>query len=878
MRTQLLRQFDFSGGELDEDAKRGDDNPLVRGGMRNGRNLRITGRRKVENRPGRSAQFPDDGRVEEVRMSPSATYFLCFGDNSLKIRDSTGAIVAAAGDYGWQLTNFEQIVWTKAGNDIVMFMPGFQPEIARWDGVSAWTFLKFNVQTSVGGQKRIPFHRFAAKGITMLPSALTGAITVTFSANVLVNGHIGTRMRYGFRQITITGVTSGTLGNATVNERLLGGQRLTLPATTSNNYSVGDIVTGSVSGARGQVAAFPSGTEMDVVMLTPQNFQFVTSTSDLTDAIIGPNHSAVLNAAPAPLAAALASTIWDEEIFNSFRGWPGSGNYEQDRLILCDFASLPNGIAWSAVGTYDDLHPGALATDAIFEFAPRQARVYHVVGDDDQFVFTDQYIHYIPISENNPLKPGSIAFRRVTSAAASSVRPVSTTEAVLFVNAAKNNIGAIVPTGQTARPYIVRDISPYHSHLIGLPKALAVAIDGPFPEPYVFALNTDGSMTVGKFDPGKEWVGWVPWDGSGIVEWVSALGANLLMMTKYTPGGVTRRLCEKIAIGSFLDAQQTINASASPLMEIPGAIGTNIGNMTAGDGLISCFDHKFFLPAANAAMRAATNGFAGKQFATPQRIDKVLFFPSRDNGFAAGATGTLTFDVRASQTAPNADGSNGTSLGSLSQVDSTSFKSITSSDNVTAWSYVWVRIADGAATNIYLTEILFYNPANVRTLWPHAGGTVRLMDGSRDIGNRTVDAYGEIVQVEGEDLSVATLIAGHVWTAYCEPFVPHAGEGQDFDQTMKEREMSRLAVAFQKSTGYLVQRMRKVRIGHVETWEDVHRVDPYLQGENQDVAPPQREGVHTFPIQGSDFDPRVRIVKDTPGTLRIIELSEKVGV
>lgn len=568
---QIPRQRDFSAGEIVDHAKRRDDSPMVRSGGRQMSNKRILASGAMDQRPGRVALFLENGRTDEIRIYPTIHYKFSFGEGSLHIRDANNVVVLSQGGFPWTLATVQRIVWAVIGTDVVICFQGMRPRIARWNG-STWSTLDFEFRITNGGQKRAPFLRLSRGGVTMTPSGQTGSITIDFSSPVLVAGHVGTRMRYQGRQLTITAVSSATSATATVNERLLGGQRLTFSSAVDGSFTVGDIVSGSISGARGEISAFPTSTTMDVVLLSMQGFHYSGGISQSTDTVIGPTAQGVLSAVPVEIAPP-ASPNWDEEAMNTLRGWPSSVFADQERLGFCDFPNIPGGIAWSAIGVPNDMHVGAVADDGLFEIVPRSARVYHVVGGDDEFVFTNIGVFYIPITEANPLRPGSVAFREVTSDAAAAVKPISTPDGVVFVTEGLKRVVAIRPTGQTAKPYLTRDVSEFHSHLIKSPVALAASTgDGQFAERYVYVLNADGTLAVGRYDFGKEWVGWVPWtaaDGAAF-EWVSALGPSVLFHTRYTHGGTTRRLVETPDVNAWLDSQVSVGNLPPALAPGPG--------------------------------------------------------------------------------------------------------------------------------------------------------------------------------------------------------------------------------------------------------------------------------------------------------------------
>lgn len=871
---QLIRQRDFSTGEVVEHAKRRDDDARVRAGARQLSNWRVLAAGAVENRPGRVALFPDAGRCDEVAVTSETVYRLCFGDGTLKIRDADGLLVAGQAGFPWSSATVHLVTWAFVNRDVVVCFPNMKPLVARWNGTNGWSFQLFAFAVDGDGIPKVPFYRIAARGITMTPSAKTGSVTLTTSADVFVAGHVGAIFRWANKRLRIDSVASATSASATCLEDLLPVQRLTVTASTANGYALDQVVVGSVTETEGVVVDVDHANNYVYVQLLNYRSGFTTS-----DTLIGPYQRTAITATDSS-GSPKATTVWDEQLVSDARGWPQSCSSDVSRLIFCDIPGVPEAILWMVQNEPDNGNVGTLATDAIVELMQHKPRVYHVVGGADEFVFTNKGVYYIPISEANPLRPGSVTFRPITSDCASTVRPISTPEGLIFVNAGGTRVIGIVGTGQAARPYVTRDVSDLNGHLFSSPIALAATTgDGQFPERYIFVCNSDGTVAVGRYNFAKDWTGWVPWSpgGGGNFRWVSALGGNALFVTEYAANTLPVYLVERMDANAWLDAQVPINDVPAPLQpgtenafEIFPLAGDAIGNMTAAGGLAAIYDGDTSKTAAEGAMRGGTSGFYGRHLPVPLPLLKVEVWPSSDAGFST-TTGNITFELRGSNSAPNADGSNGTLLVQTVVADTTSGPvTITSADVDTAYSYLWVRLQDLGASNIYLAQAKFYRPGytleapggGVENLWMMAGRAPVLMNGLLPLGERDVDGDGLLVMQEGDVLTDNGIVAGFAWTATLEPFVPHANEGQSYGQTLQKRQL-RGAVAVQKSTGFKIANL----------------VVPYWrQGEDQSAAPPVREEVVEFSWQGADHDPRVALTKDTPGPLRVLELSMEVTV
>src|SRR5258705_13696525 len=94
-------QWDFSAGEVDVTLKRADSHPARKAGVRQCSNYRILNAGGVQNRSGRRALFPEIGRNEKIVVQPGVSYFLCFGNGTLHIRDTNGVQVASNAGYSW---------------------------------------------------------------------------------------------------------------------------------------------------------------------------------------------------------------------------------------------------------------------------------------------------------------------------------------------------------------------------------------------------------------------------------------------------------------------------------------------------------------------------------------------------------------------------------------------------------------------------------------------------------------------------------------------------------------------------------------------------------------------------------------------------------
>jgi len=158
-----------------------------------------------------------------------------------------------------------------------------------------------------------------------------------------------------------------------------------------------------------------------------------------------------------------------------------------------------------------------------------------------------------------------------------------------------------------------------------------------------------------------------------------------------------------------------------------------IGNMTSGGGLAAAFDGVFSQAAASSAERTGSgtslSSYVGKNFsgASDQKIQQATIYPSNDGGFVVTAIGpggvyptvAITLNLRGKASAPSS-ASDGTLLGTSGSIPNTfSAVTIVSTDQSTAWKYVWVEMISTVSFSTTISNIVaelsLFNPPGTGT-------------------------------------------------------------------------------------------------------------------------------------------------------------------
>ena len=722
----MQRQRDFSAGEIFSGAKRRDDLPFIHAGGRQMSNWRIESIGTLVPRPARRALFASSGaRSEYLRMSPSDEFEIVFGNGNVTFFNLFGSQIATntSGAYLWVNATVDQIAWTQLGNDITIAFPGMRPQICRFNSsLKTWSFLPFAFRLS-GSTTYEPFFRASVLGETMTPSGTSGAITLACSADYFTAPMAGAKLSLLGQQVTINAVTGPRLASATVVYQLAAAINIVVADATA--FQAGQVCSAKNNGTKIEVSAVDyAGKSVTGTLMGQLTLPALSWASEV---LISPLGSSAVSGTPTTVANG-GTVQWLEEFMGASVGWPQSCFSDKQRLGFCDFPQRPEAILWSSTNQPDVFWidsaaaatspgAGADATSAILEFIPAKPRVRHVVGWGDEFVFTDRGIFQIPISGQNPLKPGSVEFRQISSDGAAPVRPVPTLDSILYINAGQNRVSMVLATGSYTRPYVSEDLTDAHQHLFTGPRMLAVSNgDGAHPERYVYVVNVDGTLVVGKFGADRKLAGWLPHKSIAALSWVTAAGARVYFTSLY-PNAVLW-VSEAEDDTTWLDGYVAQN-SIPPGMSV------------AGRG----------------------------------------------------------------------------------------------------------------------------------PLWWLSGQTVALMDGTLDLGDRQVDANGNLVLNNGDNLTSPTLYVGAAFQSVFEPFVPHLPPGQSQKQSQRPRSISRATAAVQQSNGFTLGKRTIATVNF---------------GEDASVAPVLREGFYSVRPLGGNVDPRIRLVRSRPGPFRLLEFSMEV--
>jgi len=551
MKTIQVRN-DFSAGEVNVEALERKDSRAAQNGLRKARNIRQRNGGGFSRRAGSDLLTALTVGKRGVGYTYDSTYSYCliFSSGRMDAYDATtGAAAGSVTGCAWNDVQAVEMSVTPIDERIVISHQSLGLYTVTRTGPSTWAAIaNFTYDSGSGSSKLQPYYRYAAKGITMQPSALTGSINLTASSAVFLDPqHVGVRFRYLGREVEVTSVTSATVAVCTVIQTLP--KTVTLTVGSSTGFKIGDRVEGDVTAAAGYVTSVPGGTSVNVLIETGQT-GFSTSEN-----LVGPDARTTISATSNTTPA--ATTIWDEQAFSAARGYPGEVSTHRKRLILTDWRDAQD--AWVAGSTRSvaDFDVGeALDDDAISELltsSPRE-RIRHAVSSETLLLLTDRNVYYVPEGRENVLAPTYASLFKATPVGCSAVNPIQVEQGVLFVEKGENRILLLAPTGQITSPWSVTDLSRLVPHFVVTPVELTATLgDGAAPERYAYSVNTDGTVASLFYRDDDPIYGWVLHTTQGLVKSMWVADGKTFQLVERTINGVSKLFMERLRNDALLD-------------------------------------------------------------------------------------------------------------------------------------------------------------------------------------------------------------------------------------------------------------------------------------------------------------------------------------
>jgi hypothetical protein len=538
-------QTNFSSGEIAPGLLMRRDTQQYRDGAKSLLNRRCLLEGGTSRRPGTRwlAGLINEARLEEWVVDTTTSYIAAFSDGRVDFFTPAGVAAGELTGCPWTGSLWQEMDYEQLSNTAFIAHQSFMTQVVTRTGASSWARNDLSFITGPSGNTYQPFYKTAEDAVTITPSDVTGSVTLTSSAALFVAGHVGKRFKYQNKELNVTGFTSSTQVTATVIERLPPTYNIVLTAAATgfidaNSIFVGDVVEGSVSGARGVVTAVNTGTNTITVLLdTTQPFGAIAGTGGgrgeegvaADDRVAAPGGSAKITSTTVTTPA--ASKVWSEQLISSVRGYPGVVKLHRGRLMLAGHTYVPNGIMGSRPGIIYDFDVGEGADgDGFFATIGEDfgSTIVDLVSAEQLIIITDGGLYYIPETATNPIRPSSLAFFSFGDKWKFGRRPKAVHYDGGIVVSVEDLIIKAKPTGDTSRMWVAEEISLLASHLINSPIDISVCsnFDGG-PERYCVITNADGTIAVMQMVESQKIRNFTPWETTETFHSTASLSGNI---------------------------------------------------------------------------------------------------------------------------------------------------------------------------------------------------------------------------------------------------------------------------------------------------------------------------------------------------------------
>ena len=206
----------FTAGEVSRDLLGRGDLRAYENGAQRLRNMFIFPTGGITRRAGLGYidTVPSDGRLMSFAFNTEQTFLLVFSDRRIDIY--LDGVKQDSVEAPWRVDQIGQLSWTQSADTLLLVHPEVPPKKLTRNPGSIWLLEDWEYIEDDDGRRHQPYFKYAPAPVTLTPSAISGEITLTASADIFTPGHEGTRLRFRGVEATITDFDSPTVVSASV--------------------------------------------------------------------------------------------------------------------------------------------------------------------------------------------------------------------------------------------------------------------------------------------------------------------------------------------------------------------------------------------------------------------------------------------------------------------------------------------------------------------------------------------------------------------------------------------------------------------------------------------------------------------------------------
>ncbi|MCB9996610.1 MAG: hypothetical protein H6869_09260 [Rhodospirillales bacterium] len=158
-----------------------------------------------------------DGRLIAFEFNTEQTFLIILTDEKVSVY-ADGAFVTSL-SAPWSEAQIASVAFTQSADTLLLVHPDVPPKKLTRNAGGVWLLEDWEFFTDNNVIQQ-PYYKFAGTIATITPSGTSGTISLTSSEAVFAEGHEGTRLRIGGKEVQITDFDSPTVVTADVIETL----------------------------------------------------------------------------------------------------------------------------------------------------------------------------------------------------------------------------------------------------------------------------------------------------------------------------------------------------------------------------------------------------------------------------------------------------------------------------------------------------------------------------------------------------------------------------------------------------------------------------------------------------------------------------------
>ena len=616
-------QLNFNGGEISPLLFRRYDLDVFGRGCRQMQNMIPRKYGNAEKRNGTqyiaSTKYGSgkSARLVTFSYSTDVVFFLEFGDRYIRFFTDGGIVMKDGAPYEivspYDEDTIGDIDWKEINDVVYITHPLIAPQkLARYADDN-WTITPIEFDEP-------PFMPLNVTDTTITPSAEYGNCTLTASAPLFDQKHVGSYWKIGVKAksrkardpITCNGVkpfirvkgkftfsTCGTYAATIVLQRAYEAETLvwediyTYESAKDKNFETEIEQTDELALWRAKVENF-SGYEGEVPYVTLEAAEeYIYGTAK----VLSVSSSTVANVFiyDRMYSSGEATKIWYEGAWSKYRGFPRSCCLFQQRMVYAGTTYQPQSVWGSVIGDYENFTYGTLDDDAFMHEIGSDERLFvmWMTAHNNSLLIGTSSAEYVLQGSNagdDPVTPSNVQIKRQCSIGSARIRPIQAGGAVLHVQRDTEKLYELTYSLSTYG-YDDNDITQFAEHIMrGGVKAMAFQRQ---PDPIVWLVRNDGVLLSCIYDASQKVVAWARHVTQGIVEDVvvgygkTAGDEVWLVVTRTLGDGSKGRYIERIYPGVWETKDEGIfvdSALSNTMYEYASVAQTPPGGGGGGTG------------------------------------------------------------------------------------------------------------------------------------------------------------------------------------------------------------------------------------------------------------------------------------------------------